>query len=78
VLQDARLIFWEPATHRTLTTVQLPFPAVCPSSQKLKGPPQFTTSFSPDHKTLIVTAYCPSEGGRTALHESWMLTYPTA
>ncbi|GHE12792.1 hypothetical protein [Streptomyces alanosinicus] len=85
VLQSARLVFWEPATHRTLTTVSLPFPAVCPSVQKIKGPAQFTTSFSPDHKSLVITGYCPppddqpnsqKDEGRS-LNGSWMLAYPT-
>ncbi|MER6081309.1 hypothetical protein [Streptomyces sp. NPDC001833] len=83
VLQDTRLTFWEPATHRILTSLSLPFPAVCPAQMKVKGPAEFTTSFSPDHKTLVITGYCPpaqnasGEDQSHALYRRWMLAYPS-
>ncbi|MET9291050.1 hypothetical protein [Streptomyces sp. NPDC003077] len=86
VLQDTRLIFWEPATRRTLTAVTLPFPAICPSSAKPKIPAQFTTSFSADHKTLVISGFCPpynniesnsEEGRRLSTYRRWAVAYPS-
>ncbi|MFF7355964.1 hypothetical protein ACFZA1_25465 [Streptomyces filipinensis] len=85
VLQNARLSFWEPATGRILTAVPLPFPAVCPSAVKPRPPAGFTTSFSPDHRTLLVSGYCPprnmdgstEEGRRHATYRRWELDYPS-
>ncbi|MGQ5635836.1 MULTISPECIES: hypothetical protein [unclassified Streptomyces] len=85
VLQDARLYFWEPAAGRILAVVPLPFPAVCPSVWKPRPPADFTTSFSPDHRTLLVSGYCPprdmdgstEEGQRHATYRRWLLNYPS-
>jgi hypothetical protein len=89
-LQDARLIFWKPAAHQQPTVVPLPFPAVCPSTTTdTKGPAQFSTSVSPDHKTLAISGYCPPPGNidndsaeamrlsRLSTYRYWMLTYPS-
>ncbi|MEU6578448.1 hypothetical protein [Streptomyces sp. NPDC046805] len=85
VLQDARLFFWEPVSGRTLATVPLPFPSVCASVTKPAPPAQFSTSFSPDHKNLVVSAFCPppdidsnsEEGRRRSTYRYWMLGYPS-
>lgn len=85
VLQNARLYFWEPAVGRILAVVPLPFPAVCPSVWKPRPPAGFSTSFSPDHRTLLVSGYCPprdrdgstEEGRRHATYRRWQLDYPS-
>ncbi|MFD8219688.1 hypothetical protein ACFV2U_39890 [Streptomyces sp. NPDC059697] len=85
VLHDARLTFWEPASRRILTTIALPFPATCASTTKPAPPAQFSTSFSPDHKTLVIAGFCPpasldsstEEGRRHSTYRRWMLAYPS-
>ncbi|MGW1910396.1 hypothetical protein ACWCQS_06490 [Streptomyces sp. NPDC002076] len=85
VLQDSHLIFWAPASRRTLAGVPLPLPAACLAAAKAGQPTQFTSSFSPDHKTLAPTAYCfpadvdsnAAEGRRRSVYRRWMLAYPS-
>ncbi|MEU9993288.1 hypothetical protein AB0E10_42405 [Streptomyces sp. NPDC048045] len=85
VLQNARLIFWHPASHRVLGSVPLPFPVVCPSTVKPAPPAQFDSSFSPGHRTLVISARCPprdsaadnGDDKSTWTYRRWMLTYPS-
>ncbi|WP_409468854.1 hypothetical protein [Streptomyces sp. HC307] len=84
VLHNARLIFWEPVSRRTLATA--PFRATCPSTTNLPKQVQFSTSFSPDHKTLLIARFCPpannvdddsEEGRRLSTYQYWTLAYPS-
>ncbi|MGW1253968.1 hypothetical protein ACWD5Q_01980 [Streptomyces sp. NPDC002513] len=85
VLQDARLLFWEPAARRILAVVPLPFPAVCPSTWQFKSPAQFTTSFSPNTRTLLISGFCPppnkdesyKEDRIHGMYRHWEIDYPS-
>ncbi|MYT33763.1 MULTISPECIES: hypothetical protein [unclassified Streptomyces] len=86
VLQDTRLFFWEPTSHRILAVVTLPFPVICPNTTKPPLPAQFATSFSPDHKRVLISGYCPpppnidgdtDEGQRHATYRHWEVDYPS-
>ncbi|GHH82739.1 hypothetical protein GCM10018793_43070 [Streptomyces sulfonofaciens] len=85
VMLDARLVFFEPASRRTLATVRLSF-ATCPSTAGPAPLAEFSTSFSPDHKTLAVAGFCPpandvdddtEEGRRLSTYRYWVLAYPS-
>ncbi|WEB45460.1 hypothetical protein MOV08_43390 [Streptomyces yunnanensis] len=85
VLQGTWLFFWEPTAHRILPVVPLPFPAFCPNTTKPRLPAAFTTSFSPDHKRVLISGYCPppnmdedtDEGQRRATYRHWEVDYPS-
>jgi hypothetical protein len=84
VLQDSRLIFWATDTRRILAEIPLPLTPPCIAAAKKGQPTQFRTSFSPDLKTLAVTAYCipadsgsdPEEARRLTSYRHWTLPYP--
>ncbi|MDF3300203.1 hypothetical protein [Streptomyces tropicalis] len=85
VLQDARLLFWDLAAHRIRALLPLAFPATCPSETKPRPPAVCAASFSPNHRTLLVSGYCPppnmdgssEEGRRHATYRFWKVDYPS-
>lgn len=74
-----------PPSHRVLGSVPLPSTVVCPSTVKPAPPAPFDSSFSPGHRTLVISARCPPRDGAadngddksTWTYRRWMLTYPS-